>query len=80
MDTVVDNGTGTVSIPKDELEICDLLDEAGEPDTDIQVMVMMEAPGEWRVSVLDDSAVDDSWYTGETPDTGVNVGNGLSSD
>jgi len=74
------NGTGIVSIPKDELEICSLLDEDGEPDTEIQLMVMMEAPGEWRVSVLDESAVDDSWYTGETPDTGVDVGSGLSSD
>jgi len=68
------NDTGIVSLPKDEFEMCDLLDEAGRPDTDIQVIVIMRAPGEWRVSVLDESAVDDSKYTGETPDTGVTVG------
>ncbi|MBO4249498.1 hypothetical protein IL252_16955 [Halomicrobium sp. IBSBa] len=73
------NGTGTVSLPKDELEMCDLLNESGLPDSDVQLMVMMEAPGEWRVSVLDDSDVDDSWYTGETPDTGVNVNNANST-
>lgn len=72
-------GTGIVSIPKDELQLCDLLDEDGDPDTDVQLVVMMEAPGEWRVSVMDDSVVDDSWYNGETPETGVNVGSSSST-
>jgi len=57
------NGTGIVSLPKDELEVCGLLEEDESPDTDIQLIVTMESPGEWRVAVLDESCVDDSWYT-----------------
>jgi len=72
----VRSGSGMVTIPKDELEMCGLVDTDGNPDTDIQLLVKMERPGEWRVSVLDDSAVDDSWYTGEAPETGVQVGAG----
>jgi hypothetical protein len=70
------SGSGVVTIPKDELEMCGLLNDEGSPDTDVQLLVKMERPGEWRISVLNDSAVDDSWYTGEPPETGVQVGAG----
>jgi len=69
-------GSGMVTIPKDELEMCGLLDDEGTPNTDVQLLVKMEQPGEWRISVLDDSAVDDSWYTDDAPETGVQVGAG----
>ncbi|EMA26727.1 hypothetical protein [Haloarcula argentinensis] len=72
----VRGGSGMVTIPKDELEMCGLLAEDGAPDTDVQLLVKMERPGEWRISVLDESCVDDSWYTGETPKTGLPVGAG----
>ncbi|WP_336330932.1 hypothetical protein [Haloarcula sp. CGMCC 1.2071] len=75
----VRGGSGMVTLPKDELEMCGLLDEDGDPDTDIQFLIKMEQPGEWRISVLDDSCVDDSWYTGDTPETGVQVGAGGGS-
>ncbi|GCF16064.1 hypothetical protein Harman_39990 [Haloarcula mannanilytica] len=70
------SGSGLVTLPKDELEMCGLLDDEGNPDTDVQLLIKMEQPGEWRVSVLDESAVDDSWYSGDTPETGVQVGAG----
>jgi len=68
------DGSGSVTLPKDELQMCGLLDDNGEPDDDVQLLVDLEAPGEWRISVLDKSKVNDSWYTGDSPDTGVQVG------
>ncbi len=69
------NNTGFVSLPKDELEMCGLVDEDGKPDTDIQLLVQMQELGEWHIKVLDEDAVDSSWYEGDgTPDTGVSAG------
>ena len=69
--------TGFVSLPKDELEMCGLVDEDGEPNTDIQLLVQMHEPGEWHIKVLNEDAVDSSWYEADgTPDTGVSVGSG----
>ena len=52
-----------------------LVDEEGKPDTDIQLLVQMAEPGEWHITVLDEDAVDSSWYDGNgTPDTGMTVG------
>ena len=69
------DGSGTVTIPKDELEMCGLVDDNGAPDTDVQLLITMERPGEWRVTVVDDSRVDASWHSGSgAPETGVRVG------
>jgi len=66
---------GFVTLPKDELEMCGLVDDDGSPDTDIQLLVQMQEPGEWHVKVLNEDAVDDTWYEADgTPDTGVSVG------
>ncbi|NLV08287.1 hypothetical protein GOC83_19405 [Haloarcula rubripromontorii] len=70
------SGSGLVTLPKDELEMCGLLDDEGNPNTDVQLLIKMERPGEWRISVLDESAVDDSWYTGDPPEPSVQVGAG----
>lgn len=70
-------GTGLVSLPKDELEMCGLVDDDGEPNTDIQLLVQMAEPGEWHITVLDEDAIDDTWYEADdTPETGVSVGSG----
>jgi hypothetical protein len=80
INTLMQKGsTGQVSIPRDELEMCGLINDDGKPRTDIQLLVQMTEPGEWHVSVLNDDVVDDSWYDGDgAPDTGVSVSHGGS--
>ncbi len=46
-----------ITLPKDKIELCSLVDENGDPDTDIQFLITMEAPGTWTVQVIDQNRV-----------------------
>jgi hypothetical protein len=49
-------GSGVVTIPRDHLDMCGLLDEDGDPKS-VQLLVEMEEPGSWNVRVLNDDEI-----------------------
>lgn len=49
-------GSGVVTIPRDHLDVCGLLDEDGDPKS-VQLLVRMDEPGSWTVQVLNDDAI-----------------------
>jgi hypothetical protein len=72
------NGSGMITLAKDELELCGLVDENGDPDTNVQFLITMDEPGAWTVQVLDQDRVTAD-FQANVEDAPVRVGSGAET-